>query len=442
MALNLGRPWTPYQQLIGEVAGEIADPATGTYAYHTVVVLLPRQSGKTTVAYDSALGRGRLYRDYRARYTTHQGTITTARFNDWFLELERYPRISRELKLRRSQGTEGILRRDKGSYFQAFPPRDGALRSAALDLVIVDEAQEHDDTLGEAMRRTITPTFSTRPRRQLWIVFTAGTDASTYAMSYLAKALAGTPGFALFDYGCPDDIDPLDRSLWHTWHPGLAYGLTDYAALDMALEDGAPAFIREYGNRWTRTAGGDVVDPADWAAVQDPTAAATGPACIGFDVDPGRGSAAIVIADNTTVELVDQHDGTDWLISRLTELQTTHRHPIACTRYGAAGPTVDALEHAGAELLILSTGDAANAAAGIADAIETRSLKVRPSPALTESVEGAAKRDIADTGGFVWARRDAAANPAPLIAASYARWGALHAPDRRRPVASMGRTRT
>ena len=191
---------------------------------------------------------------------------------------------------------------------------------------------------------------------------------------------------------------------------------------------GPAGFGREFFNVWSRTTDRSV-DPADWAAVQTPGATESGPTALGFDVAADRGSAAVGVADASGfVELIDQHDGTDWLVSRLLELQARHDQPIACTRYGAAGPAVDELERRGATLLIMSTGDVGNAAAGMADAIEARTLRVRPSMALSESVDGAAKRDLGDTGGFAWARRNAASNPAPLIAVTYARWGALHHP--------------
>lgn len=429
----MGRPWLPYQEHIAAVAGEMVDACR--YAYHTIVVTAPRQTAKTTTAYDSMLGRGRRYRDFRARYATHQGTITSKMFEGWFEELERSP-FGSQVKLRRSQGTEGVRWRPTSSYFQAFPPRDGALRSQALDAVLVDEAQEHDDISGAAMRRTIRPVFSTRRRAQLWIIFTAGTDDSTYARAYLDAALSGAPGYAVFDYGCPPDVDPVDEALWPTWHPGLAYGLTTIEAMRAALDEDASAFGREYGNLWSRTADRSI-DPADWAAVQDPDAAIAGPACFGLDVAADRGSGAVAVADQAgVVELVDQHDGTTWMVARLLALQAAHGHPIACARYGAAGPIVDDLERAGARLLVMGSGDVANAAAGMADAIAQRALRVVPSVALSESVDGVAKRDVADSGGFHWARRTSASNPAPLIAASAARWGAIRNDPPARPVAA------
>ena len=93
------------------------------------------------------------------------------------------------MKLRRSRGSESIGWRRTDSYMQAFAAKEGALRSAALDLVIVDEAQEHDDVIGAHLRRQITATFSTRPRHQLWVVFSAGVvGRSTYAADYLRRA--------------------------------------------------------------------------------------------------------------------------------------------------------------------------------------------------------------------------------------------------------------
>jgi hypothetical protein len=429
-----GRPWKPHQRLAADVLGELLP--TGGYAYPIGVVLFPRQTGKTTFILDLALGRGLMYPDFRAAYAAQTGHVTTERMVERMGELADGPLASRA-RMRRSAGTERVTLPGR-SYLKAFPPKAGALRSNALDLVLVDEAQEHGVVLGQQLDLTILPTFSTRPRRQLILIGTAGTDASDYLLRYLQRARARTPGSCVIEYGALDGEDIDDETMWGNRHPGLTAGLTDTDYLrSMRAVMGFAGFGREFFNVWSRTSDRSI-DPTDWAAVQDPAAAVTGAAALGFDVDPGRGSAAIAVADAGVVELVDHHDGTDWLIGRLLELQTTHKHPIACARYGAAGPTVDALEQAGAELLILTAGDAGNAAASIADAIEARTLRVRPSPVLTESVEGAAKRLIADSGGFMWARRDAASNPAPLIAASYARWGALHAPDRRRPVATMG----
>ena len=106
---------------------------------------------------------------------------------------------------------------------------------------------------------------------------------------------------------------------------------------------------------------------------------------------------------------------------------------FAADRFGAAGPSVDALERAGVPLLMMKAGDVANAAAGILDAITAGTPSPStPSPALTDAVEGAAHTHPSGHGGFAWARRLAAAPVAPLVAASHALWGSNTSPPRKR----------
>lgn len=426
-----GRPWKPHQRLTADVIGELRPD--GRYRYPLAVVLLPRQTGKTTLVLDLALGRCLAQTDYRAAYAAQTGHVTTERMTERMAELGDGPMASR-VRVRRSAGTERVTLPGR-SYLKAFPPKAGALRSNALDLVIVDEAQEHGTALGEQLDLTILPTFTTRPRRQLIVIGTAGTDASDYLRRYLAAARDALPGYAVVEYGAQPGEDPDDEQVWVTRHPGVAAGLTDLDALRVARSAMGPAgFGREFLNLWSRTRD-RVIDPEDWAAVQDPAAEPAGPLCFGFDVLTDRAGAVIVVADGTGyIEVVAQAPDTTWLVPRLLELQATHRAPIACDRWGASGPAVDELKRAGADLVLMRTGDVGNAAAGLLDAVLRRALRVRPSPVLTEATAGAAQRQLSDSGGFVWSRRASAAPVAALVAASNALWGAQHNPPPVRPV--------
>ena len=439
IAHQAGRPWLPWQRYAADVIGE--QTSTGAYRYRTVVVTVPRQCGKTTWALDVAIGRAIVNRDYRAAYAAQTGHVTTERMTDRFTEISTGP-MARRLLVRRSQGTEKISA-PAGSYVKAFPPLPGALRSSALDLVIVDEAQEHGMTLGEQLDSGIQPVFSTRRRQQLIIIGTAGTDASDYLRRHLANARAGAEGYAVFEWGFSDEDDPEDETTWTRTHPGVGR-LTELDSLRTArVVMGAAGFAREYGNRWSRSSD-RVIDGAAWAACQLAPGAPRpqGPVCFSLDVAPDRGSAAIAISvppDTTRpayVEVVDVGPGVEWLVDRCLERFAVYGAPFAVDRYGAAGPTVDALERAGVPLLVMKAGDVANAAAGFLDAVTSHALDVYPSPDLTDAVDGAAQRTIADTGGFAWSRKAAAAPVPPLVAASHALWGALHLTPEVRPVAA------
>lgn len=445
MALVLGRPWMPYQRAIAEVAGELDE--AGGYAHPVIALTMPRQSAKTATAYDVALGRGRGYRDYRVRYSTHKGTITSDRFIDWFLEIERSPLVN-QAKLRKSRGTEAVGWPRTGSYFQAFPAREGALRSAALDLVIVDEAQEHDDVLGRALTEMIDATFSTRHRRQLWVIFSAGTDASTYARTYLDRGRAGDPLVALFDFGCPLDIDPTDPARWADWHPGLAYGLTDAAALHLALSNDAAAFVREYGNVWTRTAAAPTIPLDAWdAAVSAATDMPAGRRCLAVDVELDRSAAAFALAGpDRTLELVEDAVAPELAAARALELADLFDAPIAIDSAGPVATVLDELRRLipasqqGRRLIVLNTSAVAVAAGGWLDDLKAGRLRVWPHPALTAAVAVAATRPLGEA--WAWSKRGAEGRIAPLVALTHARWGFDHLPPeplRPEVYASLGR---
>lgn len=409
----------------------------GGYVFPIVVVLIPRQSGKTSDVLDMGLGRCLSYKDYRVAYAAQNGHKTSERFRDDLFPAVESSALAGRARLRRSQGTERISF-PGGSYLKAFPAIAGSLRSDALDLVIVDESQEHEEALGRALDETIVPVFTTRPRRQLWIVGTAGTDNSAYLRRYLEQARAGVPGFGLVEYGAEDETDTADETLWESWHPGLVSGLADREALRLALSALGPAgFAREYGNQWTRTAA-RAIDAHLWRAVQlftdNPRPA--GPYCLGIDVAADRGSAAIAIATaGGYLEVIEVRPGVEWLVPQALALSRTYAAPVAGDRYGATGPTMDALERAAGDRMVMAAGDTANAAAGFLDALAAGRLEVYPSKPLSEAVAGAVKRPLGDSGGFVWARSAAAAEVAPLRACCAALWGSLHRPALAHPAA-------
>jgi hypothetical protein len=309
-------------------------------------------------------------------------------------------------------------------------------------MVVNDEAQEHDALTGEALTRTVTPTFQTRQRRQLWVVFTAGTDASTYAAQYLRKGIAGEPGYALFDYGCPEHVDPLDQDLWDSWHPGLAYGLTSHAALRMALAEGEAAFIREYAGVWTRLVAPDTIPTSLWLAAQTAADMPAGAAVtFGADVAADRSATAIVAGTRLgDLELVDHRPGVDWAAARLADLAGRWRAAVALDVRGSTGVLADQLRLSGAfhldgdpltvgrpPLLLMTAQDTANAAGALLDDLTAGVLRIRPHPDLDDGVANVTTRPVGD-GGLAFSRRGSAGPIATVVALAAARWGALHAP--------------
>ena len=426
-----GRPWTPWQRAAADLIGERLP--NGRYAYPVAVVLVPRQCGKTTWVFDLAQGRCLVHGDYRAAYTAQTGHVTTERFGERMSELGSTP-LAPRVQLRRSQGTERMAFR-RGSFIKAFPPKDGALRGSALDLVVVDEPQEIDEDLGTALDQTILPTFTTRPRRQLILVGTAGTDRSAFLARYLALARAAAAGVAVVEYGAAEDVDPADPTVWRTVHPGLAAGLTDEDALTSALGVmGVGGFAREYLNVWQ--ANQDRIIPAkDWSAIRR-AAAEPAPGIIpvlGVDVAIDRSSTAIVACwpdlDQVPVlEVVEYRPGTSWAGPRLAELHGRHHGLIVADSAGPVLTVVDDAAQLGVPVTQTSTREYTAACAGLLDKIIDRAIAHRGEAPLEAAAAGAGRRTIGDAWG--WGRRSSTTDVAPLVAGSLAVWG--HA--RRRPT--------
>src|ERR1700712_3496513 len=119
-----GRPWLPWQRDAADLIGERTP--TGRYAYPVVVVLVPRQTGKTTWVFDLAQGRCLDRADYRAAYTAQTGHVTTERFTERMSQIAGNA-LGRRVSIRKSGGTERMTF-PRGSYLKGFPPKDGALR--------------------------------------------------------------------------------------------------------------------------------------------------------------------------------------------------------------------------------------------------------------------------------------------------------------------------
>lgn len=420
-----GRPWVTWQRAAADLIGELT-PA-GRYAYPVVVILVPRQCGKTTFAFDLAQGRCLEHRDYRVAYTAQTGHVTTERFGERMAELAGTA-LARRVQARRSQGTERMSL-GRGSYLKAFPPRDGALRGSAVDLVIIDEPQEIDADQGTALDQTILPTFTTRPRRQLILIGTAGSDRSAFLARYLAMARAGADGVALVEYGADVDDDPTDPAVWARVHPGLAAGLTDPDALRSALAVMGPAgFAREYLNVW-QAAGDRIIPAADWAAIRhrDAIPAAGVPPVLAVDVAVDRSAAAIVAvwpdaARRPVLEVIRYAPGVSWAAPALAELAAGHRVPlILATGSGPVATVTEDAARLGVTVSTLTDREYTAACATLLDRVTDRVIAHRGEPALDAAVAGAGRRTVGD--GWAWSRRTSTADVCPLVAATLALFG-------------------
>lgn len=438
MADALGWPLMPWQSDVVDVANEV--DTDGRFVYSTVIVTVPRQSGKTTLTGATVEHRA-IYRPRQRLWYTAQ-TREIAR--DWLINehvpgLELSP-LKPYAKVRRSQGSEGVTYRN-GSMFRIFAPLPGSLHSKQSDLVVVDECWAHALERGRQLDQAIVPTQATRPGAQVWKLSTAGDEDSLWLWEIVQRGRAAVmegrrEGVAYFEWACPDDLDPCSPSSWPEYHP--AYGITiGVAQMRAALDELGPAgFARAYGNQWPEGMGQGAapkIPPGRWAAAQVPQlqkAPASAQVALGFDTSRDRATGVVAIAwrdlHGLRCEIVDARPGTGWLAERLAELNA-RRHPVAIA-YPADSPALDVadtLATAGAPMLPIRGRDWPAACSAWLAAITEGRIRVGAHPDLAKAAEVAPGRDSGD-GGWVWYRRGAVVSIAPVIAATAATWALTH----------------
>lgn len=441
LAEHMGKPLMPHQRHIVDVATEYR-PETG-YKYGTVVVVLPRQSGKTTLV--GPVQAHRMIRNPRstAFYTAQTGKDARRRFAD-FLSLWAESPLQPLAKPRYAAGSEG-LHFPNGSSMNVFAPTRTALHGETPRLVTVDEFWSLDKADGDALLGAIGPAQITIGSwAQTWLISTMGTMQSEFMNEIVDRGRAGTdPSMCYIDYSLADGLDSSDPANW-TFHPALGHTIT--------LEDLEKEHRRQSPSEWERAYMNRRPEHSEPPAIptwdqlptdQVPPDPATRVG-LGFEVGIEGTVSAIVAGwvDETgeNLRVIKQAPGSWWLIPELTRLAVT----FAANRSGPvevvaddAGPVRRILADldaaipgdepcaslAGVPLRRLSTAQRSIADMGLIDAAtESQTLRPDGTEALAKAVALARLRTV---NGVSMVSRDKSAGPVPaLIAGSAALFSA------------------
>ncbi len=415
------------------------DPETGLLAYRTVVVTVPRQSGKTKEELSVATHRCVAWSGQVVTYTAQTRVKAREKWEDDHLEtLNASPYGKRGMyRARKTTGMEAVLW-NNGSKYGIEATTEKAGHGDTLDLGFIDEAFAQVDARTE---QAMKPAMLTRSQPQLWIVSTAGTPASVYLRSKVdagrARCRADRPGsVAYFEWGAPKQADPADPATWWACMPALGWTVTEDAVRaayeELAGEGKLAEFRRAYLNQWLDEVPEEwlIIPREEWLALrEDPVA--HGQVALAADVTPrtpgqpvfGTVAAAWLRSDGCTdIEIIEHRQGTAWMPDRIAELVRKHR-PCA-TVIDAVGPAaslIDELEGLGVEVVRPNMREVVQACGRFFDAVmDSRTLRHGGDPALDAAVAGAIKRDLGD--GWAWDRKGPGTDISPLVACTLASW--------------------
>jgi phage terminase large subunit-like protein len=219
VARQLGIPLLPWQRLALAVALERAGRRP---AYRDVLVSVPRQSGKSSLALALLVWRLLDAPDQLVLYSAQNRAAARRKLlHTWWPRLARSPLAGR-FQLFRGFGAE-TLSADNGSRLELLSATESAGHGETTDLVVVDEAWVHQDA---AVEQAVRPTMATRRDAQLWAMSTAGTPKSVWWRGKLdtgraAAELALADGLCLLEWAAPAEADPTDEAVWWATMPAL-----------------------------------------------------------------------------------------------------------------------------------------------------------------------------------------------------------------------------
>ena len=296
MGRLLGTPLMPWQSQVARVATERRADGQG-WRYTTIVLTVPRQSGKTTLMRAVMAERTLRYPRSQAWYSAQSGKDARERWADLVdVAEQRFPAL---VNVKRGAGAECLEWKSGGGKVRTFAPTRKALHGYTPQLVMLDEAFSYDEDLGAALMGAIVPAQATLSERQLWIVSTAGDGDSAWLRQWVERgreSLADpSTEIAYFEWSAPDDLDLTDPTSFAAFHPAVGYTQT-VETLAAARETMSPGeYQRAFGNRWTsqkRTiVPAEVVKAATNTAQRPPSSLAG--VTLAFDVSPSRHYASI-----------------------------------------------------------------------------------------------------------------------------------------------------
>lgn len=412
---------------------------SGLWAHRRASEIVPRQDGKGAILEARQLTGLFLVENERLTiHTAHEFKTATESFLRLAALVEDTPKLSKYVKdIYYANGKEAIvLRNGKRVKFLARSGKSG--RGFTSDLLIFDEAMD----LPQSTVAASGPTQSARPNPQTIYTATAGDDTSEVLAKVRDEGIVGASRLAHVEYsaGDPDDhvgdtIDLDDRQEWFRANPAM-WGDNPRMTVEAVENDRAMMddenFARERLCLWWTQRRVSVLDPDKWQDLYGKSQPGE-KVCFAVDVPPERDSATIGVASERPdgkfhLEVVDHQSGTGWVVDRLVELDGKWKpDQVAILKSSPAGSLIEeiaaALRKERVPVFEVSGHDYAAACGQFLDRFEQDQFVVQQkhSAVLSAAADAARKREFVE-GGFVWNRRDAQANIAPLVALTLAQY--------------------
>ncbi|WP_146070816.1 hypothetical protein [Arthrobacter sp. B1805] len=425
----------PWQRDALAVACEI-DPATGGFWYDTVIAIVLRRAGKTTISRAKLTHRALTTVDGRMIYTAQNRLKALKRLrDDFYLPTLRSPQLKESLAKPRWRGGEEAVRYKTGAELAIDAVSDNSGHGDMNHEGHIDEAYAHSDNTLEG---GIQPTLLTVVGSQLWILSAAGNTRSTYLAEKrdIGRALieSGRQSRTCYiEYSAPEDADPNDPETLANTHP--AGGHTIDVERVMGLRENSTDLAeweRAWYGWWPQAKAPPRIIPTSlWedGYITSDESAWEGTPRWALDISPDREWTSIGMAARSTdpeakayIELYEHRVGTAGAVDELAALASQFGGwKVAIDAGGGARSLVPDLEAAGFEVVKVPGPERIAACGGFYDDALANDLRYLNDPELNAAMVAAQKHYIGGKA-FIFARGRTQQDISSLYAVTFARW--------------------
>ncbi|MDM4722769.1 hypothetical protein QTQ03_25385 [Micromonospora sp. WMMA1363] len=431
----------------------------GRFRYRTVLVLVARQNGKTTIVEVKNLWK-LFVLQVRLVIGTAQNLDVSEESWDKAVEIiEGVPELHAELTQVNKVNGKKFFKLANGCRWKVAAASRKGGRGLSGDDVNLDELREHHVWDSWA---AVTKTTMARPNPQVWAFSNAGDDRSVVLNDLQAKgrgaAVAEAPesSIGLFEWSAPDDVKCTcgrghdegdahtdrcrlqDRQAWAQANPSLGYTITEEAIASALSTDPEPIFRTEVLCQRVPSLKPEwrVIAEELWQGQVDTTGERPSDIALAVQVNYQRTHTAIVAvgrrpSGGLLTSIVDYRPGTHWVVERTVQLkQRWNPIAIAVQDKGPTGSLLESMEKAGlkppedrdkpqrGDLAIPWADDIADAYGLWIDAVNEHRLWHLDEAPLNTALAPADTRPL--SGGTAWDYRDEGA--APLLGSTNAHW--------------------
>ena len=435
-----------------EIVGSFDDE--WTFRFRTVVVLVGRQNGKTTLG--AVLS---LFFLYALEVGLVIGTAQDLEQAEdtWAMCVEMAqaePELAEQIAhVWFTNGAKRLQLTGNRDYRVRASTRKAG-RGKSADLVLLDELREHQNWQAYS---ALSKTGMARDNALLWCMSNAG-DATSVVLRHFRnrahEALGDPDGIisdlgavqgeevdddtlGLFEWSAPPDANPSDHKAWAQANPSLGYTISERAIKSAYSTDPPEVFLTECLCQWVTVSITPPFPHDSWEAGIDEKSeiAKESPLYYGVDVSADREMASIAVCGQREdgdwhVELIAYQRGLGWLQGWFAKRAAKDPMRVALNTKGAPvsafNEIIGAVENV--EVIPCQGPDVAGWAGRFWDGVvacaddgdtKTTPIRHRPQGALDLAAAIAVTRPMGD-GAWGWDRNKSAEDISPLVAVTMA----------------------